>query len=316
MSRVTVVIPVYNRSGVLSRAIDSVLSQDLRAFELIVVDDRSSDGSADVARAYDDKRVRVIELDEHAGSNAARNAGIRAARSDLVAFLDSDDAFLPHKLSTVVAEFDQRPELDVLVDSFVKFCPGATRARHNPTIASTAEFRRRLFSRELWKSTSAITVRRDAAFRAGLFDENVGRRQDMDFLIRLSEVANCGATDAILWVKHWSADGISADPTFVPTTLDLVKRHPNYVEERVYRSGLSRDLTRHLLLLLQQGQFGQARTEATMIIDHFGRRKTVRLFASGTKELARRAIRRQRFSATASRAAAAGSARTPGSARS
>jgi glycosyltransferase involved in cell wall biosynthesis len=168
LSRVSVIIPVYNRSGVLSRAIDSVLSQDLHDFELVVVDDGSSDGSADVISAYGDPRVRVIQLDEHAGSNAARNAGIRAARSGLLAFLDSDDVFLPHKLSTVVAEFEQRPELDVLVDSFVKHCPGTLRARHNPRVASTEEFRRRLFSRELWKSTSAITVRRDAAFRAGL----------------------------------------------------------------------------------------------------------------------------------------------------
>jgi hypothetical protein len=138
----------------------------------------------------------------------------------------------------------------------------------------------------------------------------------MDFLIRLSEVANCGATDATLWIKRWSDDSISADTNFVPTTLDLVARHPTYVEERAYRSGLSRDLTRHLLLLLRQGQLSQARTEATMILDHFGRRKTARLLASGTKELARRAIRRQRVSTTASPAAEGGLARIRGSVRS
>lgn len=294
MPRISVVIPVFNRAAVLPRAIDSVLSQDLQDFELIVVDDKSSDGSADVAREYDDPRIHVFELDAHSGGNSARNAGIRAARAEFIAFLDSDDAYLPHKLSTVLAEFGRRPTLEVLVDSFVKVSPSRQRERRNPRISSRKEFRRRLFRRELWKSTSAITVKRDAAFRAGLFDENVSRRQDMDFLIRLSEFASCAATDQTLWIKHWSADGISADRSFVPTTLALVARYPHYIRERVYRAGLCRDLTRHLLRLLRRGQLARMKSEARMIVRQFGRRRTARLLAAGTRELARRALRRRR----------------------
>lgn len=294
MPRISVVIPVFNRAGVLPRAIDSVLSQDFQDFELIVADDKSSDGSTDVARDYDDPRVRVVDLQAHAGSNAARNAGIRAATADLVAFLDSDDAYLPNKLSTVVEEFSRQPKLDVLVDSFVKVDPSRKRERRNPRISSRTEFRKRLFRRELWKSTSAITVKREAAFKAGLFDESVSRRQDMDFLIRLSEFANCAATDQTLWIKHWSEDGISADRSFVPTTLELVARYPHYIQERVYRAGLCRDLTRHLLLLLRSGQLARMKSEASMIARQFGRRRTARLLAAGTRELARRALRRQR----------------------
>jgi glycosyltransferase involved in cell wall biosynthesis len=314
--RISVIIPVFNRAIVLSRAIDSVLSQDLQDFELIVVDDKSSDGSAQVALGYDDPRIQVVRLDARSGSNAARNVGIRAATAELIAFLDSDDAYLPHKLSTVVEEFGRSPDLEVLVDSFVKVSPSRHRERRNPRIVSRAEFRKRLFRRELWKSTSAITVRREAAFRAGLFDERISRRQDMDFLIRLSEFANCAATDATLWIKHWSADGISADSSFVPTTLALVARYPHYVRERLYRIGLCRDLARHLLLLLRQRQLARLKQEALLIVGQFGRRRTAQLLAAGTGELARRAIRRRRVLSGAAAAEKSRAVRNRASARS
>src|SRR5215212_3810304 len=104
LPRIAVIMPAYNRAGLIGRAIDSVLAQDFDDFELIVVDDGSADDTVEVVRRYDDPRVRLVELGRNQGSNAARNAGIRSASAPLIAFLDSDDAYLPHKLSTVVAE--------------------------------------------------------------------------------------------------------------------------------------------------------------------------------------------------------------------
>ena len=322
--RVTVIMPAYNRAKVVGQAIASVLAQDFGDFELIVVDDGSSDGTAAAARAHRDRRVRVIEQGVNRGGNAARNAGIRAAQAPLLAFLDSDDSFLPHKLSHVVAEFDRRPELDVLVDSFVKQCePGAKRReieRRNPRLDRTDEFARRLFSRELWKPTSAITVKRDAAIRAGMFDEGVARRQDMDFLIRLTKVANCASSDEILWVKSWSADGISAGNQFVASTLELVRRHPQYLSEAAYRCGLAKDLTRHLLLLLRSRRFAQARLDTRRIVGELGPGKAGALLLQGTRELARRSrerrLRRRLETAAASAAAERAAVRTHASARS
>jgi hypothetical protein len=114
----------------------------------------------------------------------------------------------------------------------------------------------------------------------------------MEFLIRLSECANCGTTDATLWVKYSSPDGISADSSFVPTTLALAARHPHFVHNDDYRVGIRRDLTRHLLLLLRDGHVHQARSDAALILDHFGYRGTAALLVSGTKEIFRRAMRR------------------------
>ena len=185
--RISVVLPVFNREQRIAQAIDSVLAQDFDDFELIVVDDGSTDRTAEVARSYGDPRIRIVTQDRNRGSNAARNAGIEAARAPLIAFLDSDDVFLPHKLGTVVRAFDEDPALDVLVDSYVKLTsPKAKRRqieRRNPVIRSTDEFAKRLFGRRLWKPTSSISLKREAAIRAGLFDEEVNRRQDLESAI-------------------------------------------------------------------------------------------------------------------------------------
>lgn len=290
-------MPAYNRATVIGRAIESVLAQDLRDFELVVVDDGSKDATADVVRSYPDTRVRLIKRRANRGSNAARNAGIRASTAPLIAFLDSDDAYLPRKLSTVAREFDRKPELEVLVDSFVKLCPSGDRSRRveriNPRIDCTEEFTRRLFSRELWKPTSAITVRREAALRAGLFDENVSRRQDMDFLIRLTQVATCASIDEILWTKTWSADGISAGDQFVESTLEIVRRHPQYVGNAAYRCGLAKDLARHLLLLLRERRYARIAEDGRLMVQEFGARQTSALVLEGTRELASRAKKRR-----------------------
>jgi glycosyltransferase involved in cell wall biosynthesis len=298
LPRIAVIMPAYNRAGLIGRAIDSVLAQDFDDFELIVVDDGSADDTVDVVRRYDDPRIRLVELGRNQGSNAARNAGIRSASAPLIAFLDSDDAYLPHKLSTVVAQFDREHGLDVLVDSFLKLNPpNSKRAqvkRLNPVVTSTEEFARRLFARELWKPTSAITLKREAALRAGLFDEDVARRQDLEFLIRLTEVANCASTDAVTWVKHWSPDSISEHKAFVASTLDLVRRHPQYLDRPEYRRGLARDLTRHLLRLGREGRYQEAGRGVRTLVGEFGAARTAGLLVEGARELSKRWVKRRR----------------------
>ena len=111
MPLVTVIIPTYNRVRYLREAIDSVLSQDFRDFELIVVDDGSTDATSDLMDAYS-SRLRYI-FQEHHGVSAARNTGIAHARGSLVAFLDSDDLWLPKKLSAQVDFF--RKNRDALI---------------------------------------------------------------------------------------------------------------------------------------------------------------------------------------------------------
>lgn len=101
MPAVSVVIPLYNKGPYIARALESILSQTFQDFEVIVVDDGSTDGGSEVARELRDPRIRLISQ-ENRGVSAARNRGIEAARSQLVAFLDADDEWLPRFLETVM----------------------------------------------------------------------------------------------------------------------------------------------------------------------------------------------------------------------
>jgi hypothetical protein len=104
--RVSVVIPVYNRASTIGWTLDSVLAQTFRSYEVIVVDDGSADDSAElVAGRY--PQARVLRLDRNRGVAAAVNCGVRAARGELIAFLDSDDLWSPDKLALQVEDLER-----------------------------------------------------------------------------------------------------------------------------------------------------------------------------------------------------------------
>ena len=281
MPRVSVILPVHNRADVLPRAIGSVLEQELRDFELIVVDDGSTDTSADIAESFEDERVRVIRLDRNRGGNVARNEGIRAAQASLIAFLDSDDRYLPKKLAWVAGEFERRPNLDLLIDSFIKVQPpGAPKAevvRKNPVISEPELFRTALFTRQLWKATPAITVKREAAIKAGLFDETLRRLQDFDFLIRVSEFANCASTSEVLWVKYWDANAISAQDNMIAANVELVRRHPQYLRTAAYRPGLAYALRLSAWRRIRRGDFAGVARDFRNLAYAFGASDAARL---------------------------------------
>lgn len=275
--KISVVLPVHNREDVLARAVQSVLDQRLKEFELVIVDDGSTDGSVGVAKSFDDDRIKIIELGENRGGNVARNAGVRAASAPLIAFLDSDDTYLPEKLERVVAAFDRKPKMELLVDSFVKVQPsGARVVRKNPVIEDRETFRTALFTRQLWKATPSIAVRRDGILKV-MFDETLRRLQDFDFLIRASETLECASTDAVLWVKYWDANAISGQDNMIPANVELVRRHPEYLSVREYRPGLAYILRLSLWRRLKKANLGGAVHDVRQLARAFGAGEAARL---------------------------------------
>jgi glycosyltransferase involved in cell wall biosynthesis len=115
---VSIVIPLYNKRATIARSLESVLAQTFGDFEVIVVDDGSSDGGADlVTQTYPDPRIRLHQQ-ENAGPGAARNAGARLARGDLITFLDADDAWRPELLATATRVLGAHPECGAFTSAF------------------------------------------------------------------------------------------------------------------------------------------------------------------------------------------------------
>jgi glycosyltransferase involved in cell wall biosynthesis len=286
MPQIAVVMPVYNRSAMVRRAIDSVLRQDFADFELIVVDDGSSDDTVDVVTAIDDPRLRLLRQTSRRGANAARNRGILESTSPIIAFLDSDDEYLPEKLGVLIDMFERQPDLGALVDSYEIRWDGMDappQVRSNPVIETSDEFLAALFGssvhcRRLLKSASGTTLRRHVAIEAGLFDEAIERRQDLEFLARVARVTRCATSDRPLWMKHHTGDSITATSRgFIPATIVLCRRNPELLTDRALRGALAHDVLRHLHGAAREGKWSAILEDARLLSAEFGWWQLIRL---------------------------------------
>jgi hypothetical protein len=125
-------------------------------------------------------------------------------------------------------------------------------------------------------------VKREVALRAR-FDETLRRLQDFDFLIRVSEFANCASTDQVLWVKYWDAGAISAQDNMIPANVELVRRHPEYLSVRDYRPGLAYILRLSLWRRLKKGDAGGILRDIRKLREALGAREATRLLLEAAK---------------------------------
>lgn len=284
---ISIIIPVHNREGEIGRCLSSLLNQDFPDFEAIVINDGSTDQTSAVVASFADPRIRLINQSQKGGQCAARNAGIRAASSPLLSFLDSDDEFLPGKLGFVHDYFTKQPDSDVLIDSFACSFPTAKgsvmRVHRNPELRLSSEIEDAVYSRKLWKATGAISARRDALIQAGLWDESLQRREDMDLVLRLARSSRCASTAAVLWIKHNSVKALSADrQTFISALIDIVRRHPAYTSRHRWRAGLAMDMSTHLAALLINAQLALALRDWQQLRQFFGVQGTLYYLALGS----------------------------------
>jgi glycosyltransferase involved in cell wall biosynthesis len=128
--KISVVMPLYNKERDVSRAIDSVRSQTVKDFELIVVNDGSTDKGPDVVRACEDQRIRIIDQ-ANEGVSAARNKGIAEANTDLIAFLDADDEWKPDFLATIFRLKNDFPACSIYATNYLYSLPDGSK---RPTI--------------------------------------------------------------------------------------------------------------------------------------------------------------------------------------
>jgi len=200
---VSVIIPTYNRGWIIKKAIDSVLFQDFNDFELIVVDDGSTDNTQNILNSYQ-KDIRVLQQNNR-GVSAARNQGLSAASGRFLAFLDSDDLWLPKKLSRQVGFFSLNPDAmicqteEILMRNNVRINP---KKRHKKPSGM-------IFEQSLslcLVSPSAVMIKRALFDEVGLFDETLPACEDYDLWLRISCLYPVHLIDTPLIIKRGGHD--------------------------------------------------------------------------------------------------------------
>lgn len=184
---VSVIIPTYNRAHLIGASIQSVLNQTYQDFELIVVDDGSTDNTEAVVKSFKDPRIHYIRHKENRGGSAARNTGIKSARGEYIAFLDSDDEWFPTKMEKQMEIFDNGPK-----DLGVVYCGTfyLDKQTNKITEFTNPHYRGNVFQKILKQgsgpSTPAAIVKRECFEKVGLFDERLPAYQETDLWIRIS----------------------------------------------------------------------------------------------------------------------------------
>jgi glycosyltransferase involved in cell wall biosynthesis len=231
---VSVIIPAYKAAAYIRDTLESVFCQTYHNFEVILINDGSAD-TEELERAIAPYRNRIVYIrQENSGPSAARNAGIRRARGEYLAFLDSDDGWYPTCLAAQVAlALSRQPSCD-LVYSDVLVYSDSTQQRHS--ISSTTRIRRAaklhggairyseicpsngavtfesLVREDCHAPTSCTMVRRQAAISAGLFDENLRRAEDYDLWLRIAHRAsNMAYGREVLGKNRIVPDSLSRD---------------------------------------------------------------------------------------------------------
>ena len=200
---VSVIIPTYNRGWIIQEAIDSVLDQDFSDYELIVVDDGSGDNTLEILGAYG-KAIAVLHQ-SNKGVSAARNRGIAEASGRLIAFLDSDDLWLPGKLATQVKFFEENADAlinqtqEIWIRNGLRVNP---KKRHH-------KFSGMIFERSLalcLVSPSAVMLKKNLFDTVGVFDEHLPACEDYDLWLRISCRYPVHLIDSPLIIKRGGHD--------------------------------------------------------------------------------------------------------------
>lgn len=229
--RVSIILPVLNRAGLIREAVDSVLDQSYADLELIVVDDGSTDGTSDVLVDVRDGRLRLLQHAARRGANAARNTGLRAARGAFIGFQDSDNTWVQDKLAKQMAMFREAPDRVGVV-----YCPfwlEEDRERRLVTcadhLADEGKVRDSLLEGNFVTTSSAV-VRRECFESAGEFDESLKRLQEWDLWLRIAADWEFRKVDEPLVTCRILEDSISKQESYDEAFELIRSRYANLSE--------------------------------------------------------------------------------------
>ena len=206
---VTVIVPTFNRAAIVGRAIRSVLGQTFLNWELLVVDDASTDNTEQVVKNFPDRRIRYIRHDQNRRVSAARNTGIRSAQGEYVSFLDDDDEWLPEKLVKEVEVFrNSAQEVGLVYTGKTLFDEdGRVLQVRMPTLSGWVYDA--MLDRHFIGSPSRVTVRKRVLDRVAGFDETFVNCQDYDLWLRVAKVSKIACVPCCLVKRYLLSNQMS-----------------------------------------------------------------------------------------------------------
>lgn len=230
---ISVVMPVYNAEPYLREAIDSILGQTFTDFELLILDDGSTDGSLGIVRSYNDTRIRVL-VEPHRGLEAIRNKGLQEACANYIAWIDADDRCHPERLSRQVSYMNTHADT-VAVGSWAQVIDKEGRLTGQMLIPPRGgqELRLRLCTENPIINGSSM-IRRDAALAVGAYRQGFPPAEDYDLWLRLSEAGEvANIAEPLYQLRIHSQSAIAREDS--QKTAIRVERAQKYALERHLR---------------------------------------------------------------------------------
>ncbi len=234
---VSVIMPAFNTAAYIAESVNSVLDQDYPGIELIVVDDGSTDGTVEILRGYGDRLTLLTQQNQ--GAAVARNTGIAAAQGDFIAFIDSDDVWLPGKLTAQVLYMQQHPEIGLVHTDFLawkpdangQFAPPHTLADPPVPVTEVPEIVPEgsgwVYNQLLMESlphTITVMMRRELVEQVGPFDPQLKRGQDYDYWIRASRLTEYRQLDRVTALYRLHGRGCMTRYPEVNYEVEVVQR--------------------------------------------------------------------------------------------
>lgn len=229
---VSIIIPTYNRADKIGTSIESVLAQTYPHFELIIVDDGSTDHTHQIVKAYQDERIRYYRQAENAGQAKARNYGIKMAQYEYLAFEDSDDLWLPQKLERQMKVFEHADDAVGMVYHKLRYDFGGGRGCILPDERLETEKKSGdIYAQLLWDNLvgmPTLLIKRACVEEIGLLDEEMKCLEDYDFVLRIAKRYHAVFLDEVLLHAQYSTTGVSGDSLqYLLASVTLISKYKN-----------------------------------------------------------------------------------------
>ncbi len=273
---VSVIIPTYNSSDFVSKAIDSVLDQSYDDYEIIVVDDGSTDNTREILEKY--KGIIKYVYQDNGGPAKARNTGIKMAKGSYIAFLDSDDLWLPDKLKKQFDFFNENPQYHLVYTDMAHAINGEIiyksylKERNYKHISSGYIYENLL--RECFIFTPTVMMKKECIDNIGFFNEKLRISEDHDLWLRIADKYQIGFLDEALTIRNRHESNLTSDRyLYISSGIKMMegiydKNKGNKVRRKIIDEELG---NRYFLLgyyFFDLGQYNKARSSLLKSLRH------------------------------------------------